>query len=466
MRDLYSRRADELAEGTDPTPAPRPNSWLVDEELTLAAERASRATAMSLIPQLSRRAAAVFLGDEHYQKITHVRTETVTYLMIDCLRRFIHSRGGQVTLACRIDDRGVVLNPIQTTVRVDGEPRQVLRCGHVFAHFPDGNVVVSVDPCSYSGSSTMALLVRSVASPAKFWCEWEDYARGHNYLRGKAFFADGQPIERIRRYTWEDILLPVGTRKVIQTQVEGFLRDRDELRRLGVKPRRGLILAGPPGTGKTLLGKVLADTLDVSFLWVSPRHVKNASSFEDLLSVARFVAPAVVFLEDLDLFAGDREEGGSAVLGELMNQLDGAVDNEDIVTIATTNRLEVIERALRNRPGRFDRVVSMDVMDPACRRTLFQGSLQKASITDDDMAYLVEVTEDYTGAHAQELANTLFILALDRDRRDSTSECDVEADLSDQGHDGKMVCVDRALIDTAVEEVNIERKARMGFHVA
>jgi len=466
MRDLHSRRANQLAEGTDPTPAPRPNSWLVDEELTPAAEQAARATAMSLIPQLSRRAAAVFLGDEHYQKITHVRTETVAFLMIDCLRRFIHSRGGQVTLACRIDDRGVVLNPIQTTVRVDGKARQVLRVGHVFAHFPDGGVVVSVDPCSYPGSSAVALLVRSATSPAKFWCEWEDYARGHNYLRGKAFFADGQPIERRRRYTWEDILLPVGTKKVIQVQVEGFLRDRDELRRLGVKPRRGLILAGPPGTGKTLLGKVLADTLDVSFLWVSPRHVKNAASFEDLLSVARFVAPAVVFLEDLDLFAGDREEGGSAVLGELMNQLDGAVDNEDIVTIATTNRLDVIERALRNRPGRFDRIVSMDVMDPVCRQVLFQGALQEASITDDDMAYLVELTEDYTGAQAQELSNTLFILALDRDRTHGVLECNTEAGLPDRIPDGKMVRMDRALIDAAVEEVNVERRARMGFHVA
>ena len=90
-------------------------------------------------------------------------------------------------------------------------------------------------------------------------------------------------------------------------------------------------------------------------------------SFDDFLSLARFVAPTVVFLEDLDLFAQDRQSKDWPGLGELMGQLDGAIDNEDIVTIATTNRLEVIEKALRNRPGRFDRVLRFDTMDEPIR---------------------------------------------------------------------------------------------------
>jgi len=62
------------------------------------------------------------------------------------------------------------------------------------------------------------------------------------------------------------------------------------------------------------------------------------------------VAPTILFLEDLDLFGGDRESHGWLGLGELMNQLDGASDNEDIITIASTNRIDVVEKALRNRP--------------------------------------------------------------------------------------------------------------------
>jgi ATP-dependent 26S proteasome regulatory subunit len=220
--------------------------------------------------------------------------------------------------------------------------------------------------------------------------------------------------------------------------------------------RRGLILAGPPGTGKTLLGKVLADTLNVSFLWVSPRHVRNATSFQEIMSLARFVAPVVVFLEDLDLFAEEREGNKWMGLGELMNQLDGAVDNEDIVTIATTNRLDVIEKALRNRPGRFDRIVEIGALDERCRRELFAKLLSRSSISDGEMAHLISATTDYTGAQIQELANTIYILAVD----------DEKAAVSGGGSEGGCITVDRQLIDRAVNEFRVERKARLGFHAA
>jgi len=251
-------------------------------------------------------------------------------------------------------------------------------------------------------------------------------------------------------------LLPEDTRRLIQTHVEGFLRNRLRLRNMGVKSRRGLILAGPPGTGKTLVGKVLADTLETAFLWVLPRHIRNLASFEQVMQVARFVAPTVLFLEDLDLFAEERDHNGWAGLGELMNQLDGAVDNEDIVTIATTNRLEVIEKALRNRPGRFDRVVKFEAMDEPCRQRMLAKLLAKAELSARDMNHLVASTTDYTGAQIEELSNTLYILAVDasNDRPD--------------GPDTKpeQVCLDRLLIEAAIEEVRVEREARIGFHVA
>src|ERR1019366_9070056 len=106
------------------------------------------------------------------------------------------------------------------------------------------------------------------------------------------------------RYTWESIVIADPVKQSLRTHVEGFLSNIDQLRARGMKGRRGVILAGPPGTGKTLVGKVLADSLGsslgVSFLWVLPRHVKRPDNIADLLAAARFMAPAVLFFEDLD----------------------------------------------------------------------------------------------------------------------------------------------------------------------
>ena len=139
-----------------------------------------------------------------------------------------------------------------------------------------------------------------------------------------------------------------------------------------------------------------------------------------------------------------------------MNQLDGAIDNEDIVTIATTNRLEVIEKALRNRPGRFDRVVEFTPMGEVCRRQLLEKLLAHANVTDGDLAYLIEATDEYTGAQLEELANTLYILAVGL-------ENDVNAHRGSSSH---AVEIGRALISTALAEVQVEHKTPVGFQVA
>ena len=429
---------------------------LVDSDLVPDAELAARSTTMSLIDAAGRRAVSVFLDRHDYEKVEHMPNEILGYLMVECLPAFIHGRSGQIAITTRLDDQGSILNPIQHTVEINGQTRNMLSEGFLFIHFPDDRVVVSVEPVPVMGGNRLKICVRSNKNSAEFWQHWQDFAREHNYLRGQAFFADGKIIKRKRAYSWDDILLPEKTKRMVRTHVEDFLRHRLRLKEMGVKARRGLILAGPPGTGKTLLGKVLADTLDASFMWVSPRHVENTASFAAILSLARFVTPTVVFLEDLDLFAEERVFSSSTGLGELMNQLDGAVDNEDLITIATTNRLDVIEKALRNRPGRFDRVVEFEAMDMDCRRGLLKRLLANASVSKEDMGYIVQSTDGYTGAQLEELSNTLYILAV---RDDNVG---VENARSKK----TLVTLDRSLIDSALSEVHVERKRSMGFHVA
>jgi len=349
---------------------------LVDADLAPEARRAKRRALLSLIPPDGRRMVAAYLERGDYEKIMNLCNQVEADLLLERLPAFIRRHGGQVVWSIRPGGHGQLLNSTQRTVKIAGKTRRILREGHLFARLPDELVVVSAEPVPVSRQVMVG--VRSDGDPVGFLSRWQEYVRGDNYLRGHAFFADGRVIEREKAYSWDDVLLPERTIRMVRTHVEGFLRHRLRLKGLGVKARRGIILAGPPGTGKTLLGKVLADTLGVSFMWVSPRHIENAASFDTVLSLARFVAPAVVFLEDLDLFAEERDSNRWVGLGELMNQLDGAVEIEDIVTIATTNRLEVIERALRNRPGRFDRVVKLEAMDEECRRTMLARALGRA----------------------------------------------------------------------------------------
>ncbi len=242
-------------------------------------------------------------------------------LLLECLPAFVHEQKGEIAYAVRLDRQGDPINPAQSTVTVNNQVRPYLKEGYLFIHLPRQRVVVSREFLnSMGGGCFYEVAIRASGNPSKFREDWEEYARRHNYLRGQAFFADGEILDRRKAYDWASIHLPENARKMIQNHVDSFFRHSGLLRQLGVKPRRGLILSGPPGTGKTLLGKVLADTLGVSFMWVLPRHVKDTESFTYLLDAARFVAPAVVFLEDIDLFAEDREGNASIGLGELMNQ--------------------------------------------------------------------------------------------------------------------------------------------------
>ena len=432
---------------------PRREQPLVSSTLTQEAESGRDAVMMSLIPPVGRRAVAVFLGRDDYEKVEEDCSEVKGGLLMECLPRFVAGAGGEIVLTARFDTHDV-LNAVCRTLDIDGQSRHVVTEGYVFIHLPDERVVISVETGGNPFRTKKSITIRGANASASFLKEWIGYARENNYLRGRAFFADGEIIEREKKYTWEDILLPEATKRVIQSHVEGFLRNSSRLREFGVKGRRGIILEGPPGTGKTLLGKILADKLNISFMWVSPRHVECVKSFDDILSLARFVAPTVVFLEDLDLFAEDRQSRDWPGLGELMNQLDGAIDNKDVVTIATTNRVEVIEKALRNRPGRFDRVLRFDTMDEPCRRRMLMNLLKRAIVSPEDLEYVVRATEGYTGAQIEELTNTLYILGLE--------EYNEVAVAGDDG--GNAIPFERNLIEAALREVRVERNRAMGFH--
>ncbi len=209
----------------------------------------------------------------------------------------------------------------------------------------------------------------------------------------------------------ERLFLPGLLRERLDFAVRRFTSPATQ--RLGLRRRAGLILAGPPGTGKSSIGRELAESLSCTFLWVTPADLQKPDHVHEVFEIARWLAPTVIFLEDLDLIAQSRDRGfRNDLLGPLMNELDGAAGDQPILTIATTNRLEVVEEAVRNRPGRFDQILEIGPPDAETRRRLLGHRLRHVGVADEDLDWAVERLDGSTGAQIEEVANGAIAAAV------------------------------------------------------
>jgi ATP-dependent 26S proteasome regulatory subunit len=207
-------------------------------------------------------------------------------------------------------------------------------------------------------------------------------------------------------------------KNTLKCQVIEFFGKRAKFEALGLPFKRGVFLYGPPGNGKTMVGKVLASQAPANFIWVTPRNIDRLSPVKGLAAVfelARLIAPTIVFVEDVDLMGGgNREVEFKALLGELLNQLDGVVANNGIITIATTNNIEMMDKALASRPGRFDLKLEFPNPDRIGRETLLRRALAKADVDGESMMEGVEATEGCSGAQTCEVAYRAMLLAVER----------------------------------------------------
>ena len=211
-------------------------------------------------------------------------------------------------------------------------------------------------------------------------------------------------------------------------EVIDFLKDPEKYHRLGARIPKGVLLTGPAGTGKTLLAKAVAGEAGVPFFNVSGAEFTEmfigvgASRARDLFQRAKKVAPSIIFIDEVDAIGRQRVSsvgGGNDerdnTLNQLLIEMDGFGEREQVLVLAATNRPELLDEALV-RPGRFDRTVQLDVPDRLAREAiLLVHTSNKPLAPDVDMQTLANMTSGFSGADLENLANEAAIYAVRHD---------------------------------------------------
>jgi cell division protease FtsH len=211
-------------------------------------------------------------------------------------------------------------------------------------------------------------------------------------------------------------------------EIVDFLRHPERYQRLGAMVPKGVLLAGPPGTGKTLLARAVAGEANVPFFSVSASEFVEmivgvgASRVRDLFRQAKAVAPAIIFIDELDAIGGAR--GGPQGLGgndereqtlnQILTEMDGFTGSERVVVVAATNRVDVLDPALL-RPGRFDRRVVVSPPDQTGRRQILAVHTRGVPLAPDiDLDAIAAATPGMVGADLRNLVNESALLAARR----------------------------------------------------
>ena len=212
----------------------------------------------------------------------------------------------------------------------------------------------------------------------------------------------------------EDVVLPEAVLGRVERHALGVAAHRDALLAAGQHLKRGLLLYGPPGTGKTHTTRYLVGRLTgYTRLILTGRALHAIGSAAEL---ARELEPSVVVLEDVDLVAEDRSfgPGSSPVLFDLLDAMDGAAPDADLLFVLTTNRADLLEPALAARPGRVDVAVEIDLPDAAARERLLvlYGRSLPLRLTDAERRDVVERTEGVTASFLKELLRRSMLESL------------------------------------------------------
>ena len=231
-----------------------------------------------------------------------------------------------------------------------------------------------------------------------------------------------------KKVTFRDVAGADEEKEELQEIVE-FLRDPEKYLKLGAHIPKGVLLVGPPGTGKTLLAKAVAGEAGVKFLSISGSDFVEmyvgvgASRVRDLFDQAKKVAPAIIFIDEIDAVGRKRGSGlggghdeKEQTLNQLLVEMDGFGRTEGVIVMAATNRPDILDPALL-RPGRFDRQIHVGVPDVKGREEILKVHARGKKLSEDvNLRTVARSTSGFTGADLSNLLNEAAILAARENR--------------------------------------------------
>ena len=391
-----------------------------------------------------------FLGESN---ITHVSVIEPSYygeLLTWAVHKYINENEWKIVNTLGYHMPGPIYIDVNTGC---GESQNLIRNGCLLIASENEHLVVMIEAC-HRGRS-----VAVIAGPACIQAKVHEFADGiqkiikeKNFYRGGKFEFTG----RIRFIdlpgkTLEDIILDPEIKNEIRANTIGFLRNREHLSGLGIPLKRGVLLVGEPGTGKTLLCKALmSEGTGITCIMANAYALGLDEYLTDLYELAQNLTPCIVFIEDIDLIAHNRMEWGyhhGPPLLALLAALDGIEEHRDIVTVATTNYLELLDKAIGQRPSRFDRVIKIPLPSMDQRRDLLSSLGRRISMDSGICEYIAGKTGNLTPAQIQEV---VFSLVLEN---------------SMNGHNGVNGHFDfsTAQVDRAISALNGRCKNHIGF---
>jgi len=250
----------------------------------------------------------------------------------------------------------------------------------------------------------------------------KDFARALGIVRPSAL---REVLVEVPDVKWTDIGGLEDVKQELKEAVEWPLKNPESFKNLGVKPPKGVLIYGAPGTGKTLLAKAVANESDANFILVKGPEMlskwvgESEKAVRAVFKKARQTAPTIVFFDEIDSIAPRRGISSDShvterVVNQILTEMDGLENLQDVVVIAATNRPDMLDNALL-RPGRFDRIILCPAPDKKTREEIFKVHTKGMPLKDVKIDELAEKTEGYAGSDIEAVCREAAIFALRKD---------------------------------------------------
>ena len=231
---------------------------------------------------------------------------------------------------------------------------------------------------------------------------------------------------QVPNVSWDDVGGLDELKDELKEAVEWPIKYKDAYDYVDVESPKGILLHGPPGTGKTLIAKALAKMTESNFISIKGPELlskwvgESEKGVREIFRKARQAAPCIIFLDEIDALVPKRGSAGSDshvtenVVSQILTEIDGLEELNNVLIIGATNRLDIVDEALL-RPGRFDRIIKVPNPDEKGRQHIFEIHTKKKPLASDvKIPEIVKITDDFSGAEIAAVANRAAIAALKR----------------------------------------------------